>query len=98
MATNNWNDGLNFTFTAADVGPFEVLGGRYAIAVNAAVWGGGSLTLQALMPDAETYSTVLAPFTADGGSTVDLPPGTFLLKNTGVSVQGSLVRVPYRAA
>lgn len=65
-----------------------------------ATWGGGSADLQMLMPDGTTYVSVLAAtFTADGAKIVDLPAGTFkIVITTATAVQGSLVRVPFRAA
>lgn len=96
MAVSNWNDGFTFTGISADVGPYTVLGGRYAMAVSA-TWGGGSATLQVLLPDAATYLTVLTAFTADGSALVDLPPGKYKIAvATATALQGFLIRVPTR--
>lgn len=98
MALADFKDGVSFTALSASTAAFTVLGGRYAIAVNA-TWGGGSATLQALMPDGTTYVTVLTAFTGDGAAIVDLPPGTYKIAiATATAVQGFLIRVPYRAA
>ena len=94
MAATDFGDGFTFTAMSTDVGPYSVLGGRYAVAV-AATWGGGSATLRALMPDGTTYVTVLAPFTADGSALVNLPPGKVsLVIATATAATGLVVRVP----
>jgi hypothetical protein len=98
MALTDWDDGVSFTGLSADTAAFYVLGGRYAVAVDA-TFGGGSVTLQILMPDGTTYVSILPAFTAAGAATVDLPPGSYKFDIvTATAVQGFVVRVPYRAA
>ncbi len=98
MAFTNWNDGVSFSGLSATPSSFYVLGGRYALVVNA-TWGGGNVVLKQLMPDGTTYIAVDPTFTADNSVIIDLPPGTYQLTiTTATAVQGSLVRVPYRAA
>lgn len=98
VAVTNWYDGFKVTDASADVGPYTVLGGRYALMASA-TWGGGTVTLQALMPDGSTYINIASPLTADGAQLVDLPPGSYKLDIvTATAVQASLVRVPFRAA
>ena len=92
------NDGITATGQSATVTGVNLLGGRYAFGVNA-TWGGGSVQLEVLMPDATTYIAAAPSFTADGTAVYDLPPGTYeLVITTATAVQFFLVRVPYRAA
>jgi hypothetical protein len=68
----------SFSNISATTAAFGLRGGQYAVQVNA-TWGGGSATLQRRSPDASTFVTCLAPFTADGYATVNLPHGTYRL-------------------
>ena len=98
MAFTNWNDGVSFSGLSATPASFYVLGGMYAFVVNA-TWGGGNVVIKQLQPDGTTYVAVSAIFTQDNAANVNLPPGTYQVAiTTATSVQGSLVRVPYRAA
>ena len=99
MAFSDTDDGVLFSALSADTAAFRVLGGLYGMSV-AATFGGGSVDLQMLMPDGSTYQSVLsAAFTAAGEKLVDLPPGKYkVVISTATAVQGSLVRIPYRAA
>lgn len=98
MAATDFGDGFSFAGISADVGPYNILGGRYAFAASA-TWGGGSATIQVLMPDASTYVSVAAAVTADGAQLVDLPPGRYKIAvATATGLMGFLLRVPYRAA
>lgn len=97
MALNNFQDGVNFTALSATTAGFSVLGGRYAFGANA-TWGGGNVVVQALMPDGTTYVSCATALTADGFEVLDLPPGTYRIGiTTATSVQGFLIRVPYRS-
>lgn len=100
MTTILWqNDGVGFTGAGPGViGPFYVLGGRYAFAVAASAWGAAQL--QTLMLDGTTYEPVAAAITANGNETMDLPAGTVEIVITGgaTGVTGSLARVPYRGS
>ena len=99
MAFTDFKDGVSFSSLSATPASFTLLGGRYLMTV-AATWGGGSVDLQELMPDGSTLVSVLTTtFTANGAKLVDLPPGTYeVVITTATAVQGTLVRVPYRAA
>jgi hypothetical protein len=91
-------DWISFTGASTTQGPFTLLGGLYGVGVSA-TFGGGSVTLQTLMPDGSTYVTCLAPFTAAGTALVNLPPGTYQVAiATATAVQCFVVRTPYRAA
>lgn len=72
------NDTVNFTNITATPDPFPLRGGLYAIS-SKGTWGGGSITLQRLALDGATYLTVTPAITADGYTTVTLPPGTYRL-------------------
>jgi len=94
MAATGTGDGFYLTAVSADVGPFTVLGGRYALMLSG-TWGGGSATLQALMIDNTTYINVATAITADGATIVDLPPGSYKLDVATVTgLLGGLFRVP----
>jgi hypothetical protein len=57
--------------------PFQIVrGGRYQVTVLA-TWGGGNITFQKLGPDGTTYLNVDSAYSANGGGTYDLPPGTY---------------------
>jgi hypothetical protein len=97
MAFSDFYDGVRFSAISADTAAFYVLGGRYLFQADA-TWGGGSVTLKGLMPDGTTYLTIIS-FTAANSTSLDLPPGTYkVVVATATAVQGSLIRVPYRAA
>jgi hypothetical protein len=78
MATfaNLQNDNVYFSNISATTAAFLLAGGTYGVTVTA-TFGGGSVTLQRLAPDASTYVTCLAAFTAAGYASVALPPGTY---------------------
>lgn len=65
----------NISATPAD---FVLRGGQYGVMVNA-TFGGGSVTLKRKSLDGSTYVQVLAPFSANGYATVNLPNGTYQL-------------------
>ena len=93
-------DGVKFSGGGnGDAQTFTLLGGRYDFIV-VATWGGGNVDLQALMPDGTTYQSVLtAAITANSSAVLDLAAGTYkVVITTASSVQGSLTRVPFRAA
>ena len=95
---NNWNDGFSFTGGSGTIGPYYILGGRYAFAMSA-TWGGGNAVLNILMPNGSTYVQVAPTLSADGSSIVDLPAGEVeIVITTATAAMGFLARVPYRAA
>lgn len=99
MAFTDYKDGVSFSGLSATPAAFTLLGGKYMLAAHA-TWGGGSLTVEALMPDGTTYIAVTnGALTADGSLTLDLPPGTYeLVIATATGVEGALTKVPYRQA
>lgn len=70
------NEIRTYSNISADTAAFMLRGGLYAVTASA-TWGGGSVTLQKLAADESTYVTALTAFTANGYSTVSLPPGTY---------------------
>lgn len=98
MALVDFKDGVSFTALSATTAGFTVQGGRYAFMVNA-TWGGGSVTLQVLMPDASTYIAAGPAYGADSTDIFNLPRGTYRIAIvTATAVQGALVPVPYPQA
>lgn len=91
----NVTEGKAFKAQAAGTfGPFPLGGSRYGILVHAATYG--SLQFQALSPDGTTYVNIGAAVTADGYTTVDIPPGTYQFVATGgTSYNVAIVRVPF---
>lgn len=84
------------------------LGGKYSVSV-VATFGGGSIKLQKLGPDASTYVDHLAPFNnagtevdlvistfaANGTKVFDLAPGDYqFLLTTATSAYLSVARIP----
>jgi hypothetical protein len=85
---------LYHTATATDSSTFALNGGSYAVDVLA-TWGGGSVTLERLGPDGSTYLTAATAFTANGSSTVSLPPGTYKFAvTTATAVYAAVTRIP----
>lgn len=71
-------ENTSFSNISATPASFTLRGGNYGVTVKA-TWGGGSVTLQRLSPDATTYVTVMTAFTADGYANGNLPGGTYRL-------------------
>jgi hypothetical protein len=69
-------DSQSFSNIAATTSAFQLKGGTYTIDV-VATFGGGSVTLQRLGPDASTYLTAAAAFSANGTANATLPQGTY---------------------
>ena len=93
---SNSSDTQKFSNIAATTSAFPLLGGKYALAA-VATWGGGSVKLQVLMPDGSTYLSVASgtDLTANGFTTLDLPPGQYRLTiATATAVYASVVAVP----
>lgn len=96
LATNDSKDGITYTGATGTVGPFTVLGGKYAFYATAA---GTSNVLNILMPDGSTYSPVQSETTSAFYVMVDLPPGTYdIVVVTSTAVQGGVVKIPYNPA
>jgi hypothetical protein len=90
-----WNsvEIVSFKNIAATPAPFTLRGGSYGVTVHA-TFGGGSVTLQRLAPDGSTFVTVLAAFSADGYSSVNLPAGSYELAiATATAVYADIVGI-----
>lgn len=86
------------TFTSAAPGPVPIQGGRYSVMAQA-TFGGGSVKLQATLPDGTTYISVgsSTDFTAANTAlvVVELPPGSYKATiTTATAVTMTLVRIP----
>jgi len=89
-------DSKRFSNISATTALFFLKGGKYAAEVIA-TFGGGSVKLQALMPDGSTVASVSSAtdFTANGFATVDLAPGLYeITVATAAAVSASVVRIP----
>lgn len=84
----------SFTNISATTAAFSLLGGKYAVAANAA--GSGTMGLQTLGPDGSTYIAVHTAFAAVAGFVVvDLPPGQYkFVIVTFTAVYASVCRIP----
>lgn len=78
MGGPNTPDNFAFANISATPATFVLRGGLYAMTVTA-TWGGGSATLQRLVPGTSTYVTVQTAFAADGFAAMNLPNGTYKL-------------------
>lgn len=96
MATTDYMDGVKATALANDavVGPFTLLGGKYAIFGFSS--GTYSVQLQVLTGDGTNYMACSAAQTAY--ATHDLPAGTYKIVCGAAMGTGnvSLIRVPLR--
>lgn len=91
------DDYFVLTNASATSSAFYLRGGKYGMTVSA-TFGGGSVTLQKLAPDASTYVTALTAFTAAGYATVDLPPGQYKVAvATATAVYAAVDPIPIRS-
>ncbi len=80
---------------STDTGWFVLGGGQYLALVVCGSWNGGSATLYIIGPDNLTPLSATNPITANGGGVVDLPPGQYQWKMTGVvDAYLSVTRIP----
>lgn len=87
-------DAQHFTNISATTAAFALIGGKYGVSYSA-TWGGGSVTLQILGGDGATWVAALSNFTANGYSTVDLPPGQYRFAvTTATAVYLAIARIP----
>lgn len=89
-------DAVRHSNIDATTAAFQLKGGKYGVSAKA-TWGGGSAKLQILMADDTTYVSVASgtDFTADGYSTVDLPPGQYRWTiATATAIYTSVARIP----
>lgn len=61
---------------------FQLMGGKYWFAA-VGTFNSGTLTLQRVGPDGNTFVTAATGLTAAGGNTSDLPPGTYKVTLSG---------------
>ncbi len=90
------NDSKLFSNISASTSPFVLEGGKYGVAA-VATFGGGSVKLQALLPDGSTYASVSSgtDLAAAGYATVDLTPGTYRFTiATATAVYCSVAKIP----
>lgn len=76
---------VKFSNISATTSAFQLGGGWYTVACIGSSFG--TVTLQILGPDGSTYMTALTAFSANGISTVQLPPGQYkvaITTTTGV--------------
>ena len=98
VETKNFNDGVQGLEQTNDlvVGPFYLLGGKYALfGFSSDTY---SVQLSILTADGTNYMAVGAAVTAY--TTYDLPPGRYKITVGAAFTTGnvSLIRIPYRAA
>lgn len=65
-----------FANISATTASFPLRGGQYGVTVHA-TFSAGTVTLQRLSADGNTFVTCLTAFSADGYATVNLPQGTY---------------------
>lgn len=98
LVATNFNNGFTFTGATATVGPYYLLGGRYAFAAASASWGSGSATIEILMNDGSTYVACSAPIIANGTQVLDLPEGSYEVVVSGATVFGFVLPIPLRTS
>lgn len=95
---NNSGDGVNFTGALnSEITPtFYLLGGKYALSGYSS--GTFSVQLNILALDGTHFIAAGSAVTTFG--TFDLPPGSYqmVFGGSATTANGSLIRVPYRAA
>lgn len=93
---SNGRDSISFSNISATTAAFKLDGGKYAVAAIA-TFGGGSVKLQRLGPDASTYQSVASAsdFTAAGYTALDLPPGQYRFTiATATAVYAEVTSIP----
>lgn len=93
---SNGADSVAFSGLSATSAVFTLKGGKYAVAATA-TFGGGSVKLQRLGPDASTYQSVASAsdFTAAGYTALDLPPGVYRFTiATATAVAAEVTAIP----
>jgi hypothetical protein len=80
---------------SADTSWFTMNGGQYLALAVCGSWNGGSVVLNIIGPDNVTQLSTITALTANGGGIVDLPPGQYIWRLTGmVNAYLSMTRVP----
>lgn len=93
---SNGSDSAVFSNIAATTAAFKLIGGKYSVAA-VATFGGGSVKLQRLGPDAATYQSVASAsdFSAAGYTALDLPPGQYRFTiATATAVYAEVTAIP----
>lgn len=95
----NWQDGFGGTGAINNdvIGPYYLLGGKYAITGFSS--GTFSVQLAVLTLDGTNYMNATAAATT-AYATLDLPPGSYKITCGAAMTTGNvaLVRIPYREA
>jgi hypothetical protein len=79
-----------FTNISASTSPFRLLAGTYGMSVSA-TWSSGSVTLQILSADQQTWITALTAFSINGFATVSVPNGIYRVNvTTATAVYASI--------
>jgi len=89
-------ESVSFSNIGATTAAFQLRGGKYGVSA-VATFGGGSVKLQMLGPDASTFLSVLAAtdFAAAGYAVIDLPPGQYRFTiATATAVYANICRIP----
>lgn len=90
-------ESIKFNEIDATTAGFALYGGRYLLLV-VATWGGGSVAVESLAPDASWIAVPNVEGDAvagDGAFHYDLPPGQYRLAlTTATDVLGALTRIP----
>lgn len=70
---------------------FNLDAGLYGLTLRAGVWG--TAALQKLLPDGVTYVNIVAPFAADGYTTLQLPACQYRMLLTGVTALNGVIEL-----
>lgn len=94
-----FKDGMLFAnIGVGSTATFNLQGGAYVLDAHSAAWGGGSVTLERLMPDDITWATAEAAATRTATGTTGafaLPAGVYRLTvATATGVYARVSRVP----
>jgi len=85
---------FQFSNISATTAQFNVKGGKYGLTVTA-TFGGGNVQLQTLSLDGSTWLPVGSAITANGFTTMDIPPGPYRLAiTTATAVFAALTSIP----
>ena len=89
-------DGFSYSsLGVANSDEFVLAGGAYAMDAIA-TWNAGSLTLQRLGPDGNTFINAATALSADGTTgSIALPPGTYrIAASAATGIWASVTRIP----
>src|SRR5262245_35114300 len=96
MRAHDGVGGVGFQNISATPAAFQLMGGAYVIDVIATWNSTGTVTLQRLGPDGNTYITAATALSADGTSgSIALPAGTYRLAiATATAVFAAVLPIP----